>query len=176
MQIYDILMREHEEVKGLLNDLINLKDDDEYRFILVEEIKSALIPHSRAEEATFYNTIRAVDADKSLVAHGFKEHLEAESLLRLLSVKEKTNMDWRSTALKLQEALEHHIKEEEGKIFSEARSIFSKEEAESIGDAYLNLKPNFVGDGAMKSTMDMVINMLPPRLADSIRGTDSSPQ
>lgn len=57
MQIYDTLKKEHEEVKGLLNDLINLKEDDDYRFILVEEIKTALIPHSRAEEAKFYNTL-----------------------------------------------------------------------------------------------------------------------
>ena len=174
MLIYDLLKKDHEEVKSMLAELISLKQDDEYRFILVEEIKNALIPHARAEEATFYNTIRAVDADKSIVAHGFKEHLEAESLLRLLQVKDKTNLDWKSTAKKLQDALEHHIAEEEGKIFAEARKIFSAEEAESIGDAFTSLKPSFVGEGMVKNTVDMVINMLPPRLADSIRGLDSS--
>lgn len=174
MQIYDILKKEHEEVKGLLNDLIALKDDDEYRFVLVEEIRSALIPHSRAEEATFYNTLRAVDADKSIVAHGFKEHLEAETLLRVLQVKDKINADWKSTAMKLQEALTHHILEEETKIFAEARKIFTTEEAEAIGEAFISLKPNFVNDGFMKSAIDMVINMLPTRLADSIRGTEGS--
>lgn len=174
MQIYDILKQEHEEVKGLLNDLVALKKDDEYRFVLVEEIKSALLPHSRAEEATFYNTLRAVDADKSIVAHGFQEHVEAESLLRLLEIKDKANFDWQETAIKLRDALEHHITEEEGDIFSEARSMFSDDEAEAIGEAYLNLKPSFEGNGVVKSAVDLVVNMLPPRLADSIRGTDSS--
>lgn len=173
MLIYEILKKEHEEVKNMLAELISLKQDDEYRFVLVEEIKNALIPHARAEEATFYNTIRAVDADKSIVAHGYKEHMEAESLLRLLQVKDKTNLDWKATALKLQDALEHHISEEEGKIFTEAQKIFSQAEAESIGDAFLKLKPSFEGDGIVKNTVDMVINMLPTRLADSIRGLDS---
>jgi hemerythrin superfamily protein len=170
MQIYDILKQEHEEVRQLLNELVALKDDDEYRFVLVQEIQNALIPHARAEESVFYNTIRAVDADKSIVAHAYKEHLEAESLLRMLQVKDKTNMDWRSTARKLRDSVEHHVAEEESTVFSEARKIFTAEEAESIGEAFTKLRPSFVGDGVMKNTLDMVINMLPPRLADSIRG------
>jgi len=40
--------------------------------------------------------------------------------------------------------------------------MFTVKEAESIGEAYLSLKPNFVGDGAVKSFMDMVISMLLP--------------
>jgi len=169
MEIYDILKKDHVEVKALVNDLIALNNDDEYRFILVAEIKNAFLPHARAEEATFYNTIRAVDADKSLVAHGLKEHLEVESLLRLLEVKDKVNFDWKATAKKLLQVLEHHIAEEEGKIFTEARKIFSTEEAVSIGVAFNKLKPSFVGDGAIKNAADLAINMLPPRLADSIR-------
>jgi hemerythrin-like domain-containing protein len=173
MQIYDILKQEHEEVRALLNDLVSLKDDDEYRFVLVEEIKNALIPHSRAEEAAFYNTLRAVDADKSIVAHGFQEHLEAEGLLRLLEVKDKANFDWKATAMKLQDALDHHIKDEESKIFTEARKMFTDEEAETIGKTFLDLKPKFVGDGVFKSAADFVINALPARLANSIRGLDN---
>ncbi len=174
MQIYDILKQDHEEVKSLLNDLIALKDDDEYRFVLVDEIKGALIPHSRAEEATFYNTLRAVDADKSIVAHGFQEHFEAESLVRLLQVKDTLDVEWKATAIKLREVLNHHIAEEESEIFTEARKMFSADEAESIGEAFTKLKPKFINDGVMKSAVDLVINMLPPRLADSIRGLDSS--
>lgn len=170
MQIYDILKQEHEEVKSLLSELIALDKDDEYRFVLVAQIKNALLPHARAEEATFYNTIRAVDADKSIVAHGYKEHIEAEALLVLLEAKDKVNFDWKETAMKLNDALEHHISDEEGKIFTEARNIFSFDEAESIGAAFLKIKPSFVGEGGLKNTADLVINLLPPRLADSIRG------
>ena len=170
MEIYDLLRQDHTEIKSMLNDLIKLDQDDEYRFILMQEIKNALIPHSRAEESVFYNAIRAVDADKSVVAHSFQEHLEAETMLSTLLVKDKTNLDWRSTAKKLQQALEHHISEEEDRVFAEARKIFTPQEAESIGQAFEKLKPTFVGDGVVKNTIDIVINMLPPRLANGIRG------
>lgn len=169
MQIYDRLKQDHEEIKELLNELVTLQQDDEYRFVLVQEIQNSLIPHARAEESVFYNTIRAVDADKSIVAHAYREHLEAESLLRMLQVKDKTNMDWRTTARKLKEAVEHHISDEETTVFNEAKKIFNAQEAESIGEAFEKLKPSFVGEGVVKNTVDMVINMLPPRLADSIR-------
>lgn len=170
MQIYDRLRQDHDQIKELLNELIGLQDNDEYRFVVVQQIQDALIPHARAEESVFYNTIRAVDADKSIVAHAYREHLEAESFLRMLQVKDKTNLDWRSTAHKLKNSLEHHVANEENSIFSEAKKIFTIQEAEAIGEAFEKLKPTFAEQGVVKNTMDMVLNMLPPRLVDSIRG------
>ena len=92
MEIYEALKSDHEELKGLLNDLIALKDDDDYRYVLIEEIRNALVPHSRAEESVFYNTLRAVNADKKLVFHGYQEHMEAETLLRRTEVERRRSM------------------------------------------------------------------------------------
>jgi hemerythrin superfamily protein len=169
MDIYDLLKQDHDEVKQVLSDLIELQQDDEYRFVLIEEIRNLLVPHSRAEEEVFYNTLRAVNADKSVVRHGFKEHMEAEGLLRALQAMDKFNMEWKSTALKLQEAVLHHISDEESEIFEEARSAFSQEEARMLGEAFEELKPQIEKEGTVKNTVDMVINMMPPRIADGIR-------
>lgn len=169
MQIYEILKQEHQELIALLNDLILLKDNDEYRFVLVEEIKNALIPHSNAEEASFYNTLRAVDADSSIVSESFKEHLEAEELLGFLELKDRVNFDWKETAIKLQELIVRHVLNEETKIFSEAQKMFSDEEAEAIGATFVSLKQNYRSQRNFKSASDMAVNMLPPRLAASVR-------
>jgi len=169
MDIYQCLMKDHEEVKSLLTELVQLTDEDDYRYILIEEIKNALIPHSRAEEQVFYNTLRAVNADTSLVMHGYKEHLEAETLLRSLQVMDRFDMQWKKVALKLKEALEHHVQEEETEIFSEAKNVLTQEEALSIGEAFEQLKPKLAQEGFIKNTVNMVVNMMPPRLADSLR-------
>jgi len=176
MEIYEVLKADHEELKGLLNDLIALKDDDDYRFVLIEEIRNALVPHSRAEESVFYNTLRAVNADKKVVFHGYQEHMEAETLLRTLQVMDKMNMGWRPVAQKLLEAVTHHIQEEETEIFSEARNAFTSEEATAMADAFNELKPKVMQEGFLKNTADMVINLMPPRLADSIRNFGQGPQ
>jgi hemerythrin-like domain-containing protein len=169
MEIYEALKKDHEELKLLLSELVSLREDDDYRFILIEEIRNMLVPHSRAEESVFYNTMRAVNADKKIVMHGFQEHLEAETLLRTIQVMDKLNVEWKGVAKKLKEGVEHHIKEEETEIFSEARSIFSREEAVMMGEAFEQLKPKVEQEGFMKNTLDMVVNMMPPRLADKIR-------
>lgn len=169
MEIYDVLKKDHEEIKILLQELNSLKADDDYRYVLIEEIRNQLVPHSRAEESVFYNTLRAVDADKKIVFHGFQEHLEAEALLRALQVMDRMNLSWKETAAKLQESVLHHVEDEESEIFDEARRIFTKEEAESMAEAFEQLKSQVAKDGLFKNTVDMVINMMPPRLADKIR-------
>lgn len=174
MEIYEALKKDHEAVKELMNELLTLQDDDEYRYVLIDEISKSLIPHSRAEESIFYNTLRAVNADKKLVFHGYQEHLEAEALLRTLQVMDKMNFGWKATAEKLREALFHHIQEEESEIFAEARAAFTKEEAIAMGDAFEQLKPKIEQEGIVKTTVDMVINMMPPRLADKIRNIGES--
>jgi hemerythrin superfamily protein len=169
MEIYEALVKDHDELKELLDELCSLRDDDDYRYVLIDQIKNALVPHSRAEESVFYNTLRAVNADKKLVMHSYQEHMEAETLLRTLQVMDKMNMEWKGTAEKLREALLHHISTEEGDVFREARTAFTKEEAESMCEAFEELKKKVEGDSFVKSTVDMVINMMPPRLADKIR-------
>ncbi len=175
MEIYEALKQDHIELKGLLNDLIALKDDDDYRYVLVEEIRNALVPHSRAEESVFYNTLRAVNADKKLVFHGYQEHMEAETLLRTLQVMDKMNMGWRPVAQKLLDTVSHHITEEETEIFAEARNAFTSEEAVAMAEAFNELKPKVMKEGFLKNTADMVINLMPPRLADSIRNFGQGP-
>lgn len=169
MEIYEALKKDHEEVKELLDELIALKEDDDYRFVVIEQIKNHLIPHARAEEAVFYNTLRAINADKKVVFHGYQEHLEAETLLRTLQVMDKMNLEWKKTAEKLRDAILHHVEEEESTIFAEARAAFTKEEAESICEAFLNLKPKIEQEGFVKTTVDMIVNMMPPRLTDKLR-------
>ena len=173
MLIYDLLKKDHEEVKALLTELVSLAEDDDYRTVLIEQIASALIPHSRAEESVFYNTIRAVDADTGKVMHGYKEHMEAEGLLRMLQAKEKTEMSWKETARKLKEALEHHVQEEETEIFSQARSIFTNDEAESIGEAFTELKGKIAVQGGMANAFELVKNLMPPRFVNKLSNFSS---
>jgi hypothetical protein len=169
MQIYDILKQEHEELKGYLNELV-AAESKEPSAELVEKIRGALIPHSRAEEAVFYNTLREFHDAKPKVMHSFREHLEAETLLRTLQMKEKIAGDWKATATKLKTAVEHHIAEEEDAIFKIARGHLTDAEAEQIGTAFQKLKQEKLDDGIMKSSLDLVANLMPTRFTERFRG------
>ncbi len=176
MEIYEALKKDHEQVKTLLDELVGLGESDEYRYVLIQEIHNLLVPHSRAEESVFYNSLRALDTDKRLVFHGYKEHLEAEALLRSLQAMDRVNLGWRPVAEKLREAVLDHVEHEESEIFTEARRVFTASEAEAMGNAFKQLKPKIAEEGLVNNTVDMVLSMLPPRLSDKLRniGGDSA--
>lgn len=169
MTIYDFLKADHNKIKNLLEQLTELSGNEENRTDLIQEIRDLLIPHARAEESVFYNSLRAAEASKDIV-HSYQEHMEAEMLLRTLQLKDKMDADWRSTAAKLKEVLEHHIAEEENTLFVLAKNLFTPKEAEMMGVAFEQLKSQVATEGFLKQTLDLVANMMPPRFAKAMRG------
>lgn len=170
MQIYEALKNDHEKVRELLGRLVELKEgQEETRTALIEEIRDELVPHSRAEEAVFYNSIRAINTAQDLVWHGYEEHMMAETLLRTLQAMDKINADSTKVAQKLKAALEHHIQEEEGQIFTVAKHLFTDEEAEVMAEAFNEMKPEIKEGNIVQTTLDMIANMMPARLAAPLR-------
>ena len=170
MQIYEALMKDHEVVKGLMSQLVNLNEGDEAeRDELIAKVRDELIPHSRAEEAVFYNSIRAINTAQDLVWHGYEEHMKAESILRLLQGATKIDVEWKKLAKKLQTELDHHVMEEETKIIPVAKQLFTEDEAVVMAEAFEEMKPEVREGGIVQSTLDMIANMMPPRLAAPLR-------
>ncbi len=170
MLIYDTLKKDHEELKVLLNELVMLNEnEDDRRHSLIDEIRDELVPHARAEESVFYNSLRSLDAAKDIIMHSYKEHMEAETLLRTLQLQDKIDAKWKETAKKFREAILHHIEEEEGKIFNVARQLFTEEEAVMMSEAFEKLKPEVREEGFVKNTIDMVANLMPVRFAQAVR-------
>lgn len=169
MLIYDALKKDHEKVKGLLDELLAVTEGDPRRNQLIKSIRDELIPHSRAEESVLYNSLRSIDATKDLVRESFQEHLEAEALLRTLQMKDKIDADWRTTAGKLKEALVHHIREEESAVFAAAQEYLTEREAEMMADAFEKMKPEIRKENILQTTVDLIANLMPPRFASVFR-------
>ena len=100
--------------------------------------------------------------------HSFNEHVAAEALLRSLQVEGKAHVGWKKTAKALKAALTRHIQEEETVIFALAKKVLSDQEAEQIGVAFEKLKPEIKEEGFMKTTLEMISNLMPPRLSKTI--------
>ncbi len=177
MQIYEVLKNDHKQIIQLLTELVELSEDaGDHRSKLISQIRDELIPHARAEEAVFYNSLRAIDSAKDVVMHGYQEHIEAETALRMLQVRDKIDTEWRTTANKLRDSIFHHIDEEENRIFSVAQQLFTKQEAEVMAVAFEKLKPEIKEEGLIKTTLDMVVNMMPPKIAASLRTYNVNPK
>lgn len=169
MAIYEALKKDHRKVEELLNELVMLEGKSERASELISEIRDEIIPHSRAEESVFYNSLRSLDQAKDIVMHGYKEHLEAEALLRMLQAKDTMNLDWKKTANDLRQAIKHHIDEEESTIFNVAQQLFTPEEADMMEEAFERLKPEIKEEGMVQTSIEMITNLMPQRFVPAFK-------
>ncbi len=169
MDIYQALTADHDALKPLLDQLVATAENDQRTKDLLDKIHAALIPHARAEEAVLYNSMREFEATKDLVGHSYREHVEAEATLQLLRGLASVNVDWTAAAKKLRDDLNHHIAEEETKIFGAARLVLLDNEAEQMATAFQRLKEESSERGDLKNTLALVANMMPARFAERFK-------
>lgn len=165
MNIYDILKNEHVNLKAALSQLA-AAEEPKQREALIAEVADKMVPHSRAEEAVLYNLLRDMDEAGDLVKHSYQEHVKAETILRGLQVSEAVSVNWQSGVEMLRKDLNHHIAEEEGKVFPAAQKLLSDSDAEALGAAYLKLKDH-MGSGVIASQIELVGNLVPQRFRKS---------
>jgi hypothetical protein len=140
--LLDTLKTEHDEVKALLQDLENA-DTAPQRRALVQKIKRALVPHTKAEEKVLYAALIGLrNKDAQVDGHeGNVEHdLAAKTLQKLGAITGANSAQHIATGKVLKELVEHHIREEERNAWSDAREHFSDEERIAMNRRYLALK------------------------------------
>jgi hemerythrin superfamily protein len=166
------ISEDHRAFEALLDRLVaaSKAGNDEWKSIL-DELRRGVIAHAHAEEAVLYNALREADQAKGLVVHSFGEHALAETEIRTLTAAKAVDANWTSLVEKFSKDLRHHIQEEESRVYAAAREIFSETDARQLGLAFERMKAETAkdGDSMIASTVDLVANMLPPRLAESFR-------
>ncbi|MEX2455585.1 MAG: hemerythrin domain-containing protein [Rhodospirillaceae bacterium] len=142
--IYDLLQQDHDKVKKAFSKILETTDRAEKtRETVFAEIKHDLEVHTRFEEEVFYPRFREAKADKEAKAEvkdALDEHAEAKEMLKKLDRMDKTSDDFIDKLQELQEALEHHISDEEDEMFPQARKTLSPEIAEKMGKEYRQMK------------------------------------
>jgi len=139
IDLLDTLKEEHEAVQDLLKRLVE-SDKATERKSLLRQIKANLIPHVRAEEKVLYDAIIALKdkGAKQDGEEGFIEHSLADRTLKQLEkISNAMSPEFGATAKVLKELVEHHIKEEESAVWSDARENFSADERKLMNQRYL---------------------------------------
>ncbi|HKU42584.1 MAG TPA: hemerythrin domain-containing protein [Polyangiales bacterium] len=179
MNIYNALSTDHRRFETQLERLVaeSKREDAQWKTTL-DELRRGLIAHAHAEEAVFYNALRETEASKQVVLHSYAEHAMAEGEIRALGAAKLIDANWTSMVEKLSKDLRHHIQEEESRVFTAARQVFSDDEAERIGEAFERMKLAMAkdGDSILASTVDLIANLLPPRMTESFRKNVNSPR
>jgi hemerythrin-like domain-containing protein len=110
------------------------------RATLLDTITHELKIHELIEERVLYPALKTHAEAKDTVLEGYQEHHVADVLVEELHALPPDDERWAAKFKVLKENIEHHIEEEEGEMFRIARSVFSREERERLGERMLEMK------------------------------------
>ena len=137
--LLDTLKEEHELVQDMLKRLVDSEKAAE-RKSLLKQIKAHLVPHVRAEEKVLYDAVLALK-DKGARQdgeEGYIEHsLADKTLARLEKIANALSPEFGAAAKVLKELVEHHVREEESNVWSDARKNFSSDQRKLMNQRYL---------------------------------------
>ncbi len=131
--LFDMLKEDHNQVKGLLTQTIENKETTQF-----SQIKKMLEVHMEGEEKFLYPKI--MEKDRETALESYEEHHVGKLVLKELTETGKDDEAWIPKVKVLKDVLDHHIEEEEGKIFDEARQILSSDQEQQIAQQIEGLK------------------------------------
>jgi iron-sulfur cluster repair protein YtfE (RIC family) len=114
-----LLKNDHEEVKKLFKE-IEAKKDQEAVF---DQLKEALEVHATIEEEIFYPAVKKARSEevKDEVREAYEEHKQVKALLAAIAEISPDDESYSAKIQVLKEDVEHHVNEEEGEMFPDAR-------------------------------------------------------
>jgi hemerythrin-like domain-containing protein len=133
-----MLKAEHATIKRLLRQLAETSDRAvKQRESLVNELEQVLKMHAQIEEEVFYPAFKAItegDEAEEMFYEAAEEHHVVDMVLPALKTANPKSHEFKAKAKVLKELVEHHIREEEGEMFQEARKRFSDDQLRELGD------------------------------------------
>ena len=146
--LLDDLHSDHGELKSMLEALLKSRNA-ERRTTIFKDFRTLLFSHSHAEATVLYKRLEKHPKSRPAGLEGDVEHEVAEGLLNQLGRSRTKAADtWTARCTVLKELLEHHIEEEEGKIFSQTRKLFSAAERRKLGAQFRSLKDRLAAEAS----------------------------
>jgi hypothetical protein len=134
MDAVQLLREDHAKVKKILEDLDSTTERGvKTREELFTKVKRELEVHESIEEEIFYPALKEHPKARDIVLEGYEEHHVVDMVMAEIVDLPYDDETWGAKCTVMKENVEHHIEEEEGDMFKQARQVFSNEELEDLG-------------------------------------------
>ena len=118
----EMLKEDHAKVKKAFKEFEKMdRSDAETCRQLVQTVCEDLKVHTTLEEEIFYPALREAMEDEDILNEAAVEHETAKMLIDQLENMEPDDPNYYATFTVLGEYVMHHVKEEEGEMFPEAK-------------------------------------------------------
>lgn len=143
----DLLKQDHDKVERAFKQFekMDRHDADACRR-LIRSVCEELKVHTALEEEVFYPALRQAIDDQDLMNEAAVEHETAKMLIEQLDNMAADDPSYYATFTVLGEYVRHHVKEEQGEMFPEAKK--SKLDLAALGERMRARKDELAGQTA----------------------------
>lgn len=132
MTFVEILKADHAKVKDLFS---KIESGGGFKEKILTQIEEELKLHMELEEKFLYPVLEKKETEvKDKTLEGYEEHHVTKKVIKGLGKVSPSDERWKAKVTVLQELVEHHIEEEEGKLFKMAKKALDKNEIQQITD------------------------------------------
>jgi hemerythrin superfamily protein len=143
----DLLKQDHDKVERAFKQFEKMdRHDAEACRRLIRSVCEDLKVHSALEEEVFYPALRQAIDDQDLLNEAAVEHETAKMLIEQLDSMATDDPSYYATFTVLGEYVRHHVKEEQGEMFPEAKK--SRLDLAALGERMRARKEELVGQTA----------------------------
>jgi hypothetical protein len=136
-----LLKEDHDKVRRMLAELASTTERGvKTRERLFTAIKQELEVHEAIEEEIFYPALKEHAKARETVLEAYEEHHVVDTVMGELERTPFDDETWGAKAMVMKENLEHHIEEEEGEMFAQARAVFDGPTLEALGEEMASRK------------------------------------
>jgi len=141
MDALSLLKDDHDKVKKMLQELDSTTERGvKTRQELFTKVKQELQVHEAIEEEVFYPALKDHPKTKEIALEGYEEHHVVDMVLAEIEGVAFDDETWGAKFTVMKENLEHHIEEEEGEMFNQAKQVFDQDELEQLGESMASRK------------------------------------
>lgn len=145
--VIKLLKADHEKVRSLFDEFEKLRsknDNPDKKSEIVQEICHELTLHAMAEESIVYPAARDSIEDEDLMDEADVEHAVAKELIAELQDMDVDESHYDAKVTVLREYIEHHVKEEESKMFP--KLVKSEIDGEEMAAEVMQFKEDHKND------------------------------
>jgi hemerythrin superfamily protein len=141
----DMLKEDHEKVEKAFKEFEKMdRQDAEACRQLIGTVCDELKVHTSLEEEIFYPAVREAIEDEDILNEASVEHETAKMLIEQLENMSADDPNYYATFTVLGEYVRHHIKEEQGEMFPQAKK--SELDLGALGERMRSRKQELMGE------------------------------
>ena len=141
MDALSLLKEDHDKVKKMLDELESTTERGvKTREQLFTKVRQELEVHETIEEQIFYPALKNHPKTKEIALEAYEEHHVVDTVMAEIEGLAYDDEKWGAKFKVMKENLEHHIEEEEGEMFKQAKQVFDKDELTQLGEQMMARK------------------------------------